>query len=265
VKKFIFFCRFFAMMLGAGQVQAAQTGVAPASYNSPEVTGISYPSGAVQTAIRFDTSDVTVFGLSQVALAVLKMRIESRQMQAAYARLQKSPPALPSLRETFETRLNNDLGANGLHPEKVTIQRQSGADDEVTYTLPSGPGTPRWTVVVDRLAAIYYAPGPGEAYEPRASALITILDRSQKGSGVQEHFSSKVEQRTGGKGKHAFRDFTALEKNPADAHEGLRQILVQLADQVAATLISTRITGAGGTTRDKNTRSTGCYLPAHCR
>jgi len=131
------------------------------------------------------------------------------------------------------------------------VRRSNATADEVTYAITAGEVKSRRIIVLDRLAAIYYAPGPSDAYAPRASVLLSLLDREAASAGASPHFNTRLQSSIKDQGSLVFKDFAALTQKPAEALEGLRQVMIQLADQVAKVLIRAKIQEADNFSDDK--------------
>jgi hypothetical protein len=224
---------FFLLL--AGECFAApviQTVIPSDVLDGSKETSISYKDEQVRPSVSFATSGYTIFGVIYVAAAIAKMKSQTSTLQQSYDSYLASHSEIKSLRDTFNQELQKDLQSGGLRLTEVTeIKRNIDDDKQITYQVASADLKTKKLLVFDGLAAGYFAPSSTDAYTPRASILLSVID--------QQNIAAKPAQYapmvTNGEKLQTFsyKDFDALNQNTQQSYEGLQRCVTLLARQIA--------------------------------
>jgi len=193
---------------------------------------ITYPNEQVHPSASFATSGYTIFGVIYVAAAIAKMKSQTSTLQQSYDSYLAIHSDIKSLRDTFNQELQKDLQAGGLQLTEVAqVKRNIDDDKQITYQLASVDLKTKKLLVFDGLSAGYFAPSSTDAYTPRASILLSVIDQKDIAAKPVQY----APMATSGEKlqTYSYKDFDALNQNSQQSYEGLQLCVTLLARQIA--------------------------------
>jgi hypothetical protein len=197
---------------------------------------ISFQNKPEQTRAVFNMTGYTIFSAPIIAVAVSKMNSQSAELVASYSQYHKDHPEIQSLKDTFNSELENNLLKRGLNITKVSAVKRINDQKVVTYDVNPSEVKSKWVVVIDGLASQYWAPSSTDSYAPQSFAIISIIDTSNPSAKPQQ-IVQKDDPKLGTAGPYSYNNFDSLSKDTGKSYEGLQQSVIRLADNVAKFLI----------------------------
>ena len=185
------------------------------------------------TAVRFNATGYTIFGVAYVAAAVAKMNSQSNEMSAAYNDYFTKHPEIGTLQDTFNNQLENDLSGSGITINKISAEKSVSEQKEISYKINPSETNGKQTVIIDGLTAMYFAPSSTDEYNPRAGVLISVMDPN--GTSTKPLKQEEIE--TTISSNYAYKDYDVLNKDIPKAYAGLQESAKQLAHKVAESLL----------------------------
>jgi hypothetical protein len=181
----------------------------------------------VKSRVEYKVTGYTIFGVAYVAAAAAKMNTNSTTMQAAYDKYIHEHPDAPTIKDAFNNELKKKMSDHGADPQLVTVAKDIGKDNHVTYGIDANTVKSQRVVVVDSLMTQFFATSSSDSYHPLSFAMVSVFNADDTYAKPSNQELVAVMAMDSG-----YPDFDSLSKDSDHAYLALISNSEKLADKV---------------------------------